>query len=35
MCFEAKFNANSLDWTKIFILPSLTTDNTYLRSFQY
>ena len=35
MCFEAKFNANSLDWTKIFILPSLTTYNTYLRYFQY
>ena len=35
MCFEAKFNANSLDWTKIFTLPSLTTYNTYLRSFQY
>ena len=33
--FETKFNANSLDWTKIFILPSLTTYNTYLRYFQY
>ena len=33
--FETKFNANSLDWTKIFILPRLTTCNTYLRSFQY
>ena len=33
--FETKFTANSLDWTKIFILPSLTTYNTYLRSFQY
>ena len=35
MYFEIKFNANSLDWTKIFILPRLTTCNTYLRSFQY
>ena len=34
--FETKFNANNLDWTKIFILlPRLTTYNTYLRSFQY
>ena len=33
--FETKFNANNLDWTKIFILPHLTTYNTYLRSFQY
>ena len=33
--FETKFNANSLDWTKMFILPRLTTYNTYLRSFQY
>ena len=32
--FETKFNANNLDWTKIFILPRLTTYNTYLRSFQ-
>ena len=35
MYFETKFNANNLDWTKIFILPHLTTYNTYLRSFQY
>ena len=33
--FETKFNANNLDWTKIFILPHLTTYNTHLRSFQY
>ena len=33
--FETKFNGNSLDWTKIFILPRLTTYNTYLRYFQY
>ena len=33
--FETKFNANNLDWTKIFILPRLTTYNTYLRSFKY
>ena len=33
--FETKFNANSLDWTKIFILLRLTTYNTYLRFFQY
>ena len=33
--FEAKFNGNSLDWTKIFLLPRLTTYNTYLCSFQY
>ena len=33
--FETKFNANSLDWTKIFILSRLITYNTYLRSFQY
>ena len=33
--FETKFNANNLDWTKIIILPRLTTYNTYLRSFQY
>ena len=33
--FETKFNANSLDWTKIFILPPLTTYNTYLCSFQH
>ena len=26
--FEAKFSANSLDWTKIFILPRLTTYST-------
>ena len=32
---ETKFNANNLDWTKIFILQRLTTYNTYLRSFQY
>ena len=24
--FETKFNANNLDWTKIFILPRLTTN---------
>ena len=35
MYSEIKFNANNLDWTKIFILPSLTTYNTYLRLFQY
>ena len=35
MYFETKFNANNLDWKKIFILPRLTTYNTYLRSFQY
>ena len=29
------FNANNLNWTKIFILPRLTTYNTYLRSVQY
>ena len=28
--FETKFNANNLYWTKIFILPRLTTYNTYL-----
>ena len=33
--FETKFNANNLDWTKIFTLPRLTTYNTHLRSFQY
>ena len=33
--FGTKCNANNLDWTKIFILPRLTTYNTYLRSFQY
>ena len=33
--FGTKFNANNLDWTKIFILPRLTSYNTYLRSFQY
>ena len=33
--FETKFNRNSLDWTKIFLLPGLTTYNTYIRSFQY
>ena len=33
--FETKFNGNSLDWPKIFLLPRLTTYNTYLRSFQY
>ena len=33
--FETKFNANNLDSTKMFILPRLTTYNTYLRSFQY
>ena len=32
--FETKFNASNLDWTKVFILPRLTTYNTYLRSFQ-
>ena len=35
MYFETKFNANNLEWKKIFILPRLTTYNTYLRSFQY
>ena len=34
-CFETKFNVNSLDWTKIFILPRLRTYNTYLHSYQY
>ena len=29
------FNANNLDWTKIFILPHVSTCNTYLRFFQY
>ena len=33
--FETKFNGNSLDWTKIFLLPRLTTYNTYLRSLQH
>ena len=33
--FEAKFNVNNLDQTKIFLLPRLTTCNTYLCSFQY
>ena len=33
--FETNFNANNLDWTKILILPRLTTYNTYLRSFRY
>ena len=33
--FEIKFNATGLDWTKIFILPRLTTYNTYLCSFQH
>ena len=33
--FETKFNGNSLDWAKIFLLPSLTTYNTYLSFFQY
>ena len=33
--FETKFNANNLDWTEAFILPHLTTYNTYLRFFQY
>ena len=31
--FEIKFNANNLDWTKIFILPRLTTYNKYLRFY--
>ena len=29
------FNANNLDWTKICILPCVTTYNIYLRCFQY
>ena len=33
--FETKFNANNLEWTKIFLSPRLTTYNTYLRSYQY
>ena len=33
--FETKFNGNNLDWRKIFILPRLTTYNTYLHYFQY
>ena len=33
--FETVFNTNNLDWTKIFILPRLTTYSTYLRSFLY
>ena len=32
---ERMFNTNNLDWTKIFILPRLTTYNKYLRPFQY
>ena len=28
--FETNVNANSLDWTKIFILRRLTTYNTYI-----
>ena len=34
-CFETMFNVNNLHRTKIFILPGLTTYNTFLRSFQY
>ena len=33
--FETIFKANNLGWTKILILPRLTTYNIYLRSFQY
>ena len=33
--FEKIFPNMKLDWRKIYILPSITTANTYLRSFQY
>ena len=33
--FATKFNANNLEWKKIFILPRLTTCNTYFRCFRY
>ena len=33
--FEKIFPNMKLDWRKIYILPRMTTVNTYLRSFQY
>ena len=33
--FEKIFPNMKLDWRKIYILPSITNINTYLRSFQY
>ena len=33
--FEKIFPNMKLDWRKIYILPRITTVNTYLRSFQY
>ena len=29
------FNANNLEWTKMFILPRVTTYHTYLSTFQH
>lgn len=33
--FEYLFKDNSIEWKKIYMLPHITTNNTYLRSFQY
>ena len=33
--FENLFNYHDIDWTAIYMLPCLITDNTYTRSFQF
>ena len=33
--FENLFDNNDIDWVTIYMLPRLTTYNTYMRSFQY
>ena len=35
MYFENLFNYHDIDWTAIYMLPSLVTHNTYMISFQY
>ena len=33
--FENLYNDYNIDWTAIYMLPRLITNNTYMRSFQY
>ena len=33
--FENLYNDYNIDWTAIYTLPRLITNNTYMRSFQY
>ena len=32
--FETLFSTNNLDWSKNYVLPCITTYNTFTRSFQ-